>query len=55
MSNQVFINAGFVFVVFVFLISVIIWRHMITTETFGLYKFDNDHLLRISKLPDAFC
>jgi len=27
---------------------------MITTETFGLYKFSNSHLLCISKVPDTF-
>lgn len=30
-------------------------KHRITSETFGLSEFDNDHLLHISKVPAMFC
>lgn len=54
MSREVFSNAGFVFMVFVFLVSVVMRRSVITTGTFGLYEFGNDHSLRSSNLPDPF-
>lgn len=52
MSRQVFSNAGVVFMVFGFLVSVIMCRLVITTGTFGLCEFGNDHSLRSSELPD---